>query len=102
MLGSPSPGIDGTSLPLAGLRSPGSSAYSTPRNPAPLRVPIDVVYVDADNDEKSAGGVFGIVTAPLVLAGDNGGFRMGLAAGGGGGSTGPPPRWLSRTLYGST
>ena len=50
----------------------------------PLGVPTDMVYVDADNDEKSEGGVFGIVTAPLVLAGHNGGFRMGLAVCGGG------------------
>lgn len=46
-----------------------------------------VVHVDADNDEKSEGGVFGMATAALIFAGDNGGFRIGLAVGGGGGGS---------------
>ena len=53
----------------------------------PLRVP-RVVYVEAERDEKSDGGVWGMVTAPLVLAGDSGGFRMGLMFAGGGGGGG--------------
>ena len=63
----------------------------------PLLVP-SVVYVDADRDEKSDGGVWGMVTAPRAFAGDSGGLRVrglillvfpfAFAYGGGGGGGG--------------